>query len=116
MKVAIEIIGWIGAALVLMAYGALSAHKMNSRSTAYQLMNIGGAIGLVINTVWNRAIPSAALNLVWMAIGVHALWKNSRPAPLLSSAAPAQNAGGNAAPETPARRPNDRSRPRAAGK
>lgn len=81
MNVAIEIIGWVGAALVLAAYGALSAHKLTSRSAAYQWMNIIGAIALVINTLWNRALPSAALNLVWMAIGIHALWRNSRTLP-----------------------------------
>jgi hypothetical protein len=28
---------------------------------------------------WNGALPSAALNVVWMMIGVYALWRN-RPA------------------------------------
>jgi len=78
MKFVIEIIGWVGAALVLFAYGLLSAHKLDSRSAAYQWLNIGGSIGLVINTLWNGAIPSAAVNLVWMGIGAHALWRNSR--------------------------------------
>ncbi len=78
MKWAIEIIGWAGAALVLLAYGLLSAHRMSSRSAAYQWLNIGGSVGLVINTLWNGAIPSAVVNVVWMAIGAHALWRNSR--------------------------------------
>jgi hypothetical protein len=78
MNVAIEIVGWIGATLVLVAYGALSAHKLTSRSAAYQLLNIGGSVGLVINTLWNGAIPSAAVNLIWMAIGAHAMWRNKR--------------------------------------
>jgi hypothetical protein len=73
MKPFIEIIGWIGAVLVLLAYGLLSAHKLNSRSVTYQVLNIGGSIGLVINTGWNGAIPSAAVNIIWMGIGAHAL-------------------------------------------
>jgi hypothetical protein len=81
MHVAIEVIGWMGALLVLIAYGALSAHKLSSRSSAYQWLNIGGSIGLVINTLWNGAFPSAAVNLIWMAIGAHALWRNSRVLP-----------------------------------
>ena len=78
MNVVIETVGWIGAALVLLAYWLLSAHKLNSRSVAYQALNIGGSIGLVINTFGNGAIPSAAVNLIWMGIGAHALWRNSR--------------------------------------
>jgi len=37
-------------------------------------------VGLVINTAWNGAIPSAAVNLIWMGIGAHALWRDSRRA------------------------------------
>lgn len=80
MNLVMEIIGWIGAALVLAGYGLLSAHKLDSRSVTYQLLNIGGSLGLVINTLWNGAIPSAAVNVIWMAIGVHAVWRNSRSA------------------------------------
>ena len=40
---------------------------------SYQALNIGGAIGLVINSAWNGAIPSAVLNLIWIGIGAHAL-------------------------------------------
>ena len=78
MNLVIEIVGWAGAALVLAGYGLLSAHKLNSRSVTYQMLNIGGSIGLVINTLWNGAIPSAVVNLIWMAIGAHAVWRNSR--------------------------------------
>lgn len=78
MELAIEIVGWIGAALVLIAYGLLSAHKLNSRSVSYHALNIGGSIGLVINSFWSGAIPSAAVNVIWMGIGAHAIWRNSR--------------------------------------
>ena len=81
MNVAIEIVGWLGALLVLYAYGALSAHKLSSKSAAYQWLNIGGSAGLVVNTLWNGAVPSGALNIVWMAIGLHALWRNARSRP-----------------------------------
>jgi hypothetical protein len=78
MTLLIEIIGWAGAVLVLLAYGLLSAHRLSSRSGTYQVLNIGGSVGLLINALWNGAIPSAAVNLIWMAIGAHALWRNSR--------------------------------------
>jgi hypothetical protein len=76
----IEVVGWTGAALVLVAYGLLSSGRLTGRSAAYQLMNVIGAAGFVVNSGWNGALPSAALNVVWMGIGVVALIRNRRRA------------------------------------
>jgi hypothetical protein len=38
-------------------------------------MNVVGAIGFIINSGWNGALPSAALNVVWAGIGGAALWR-----------------------------------------
>lgn len=73
MATSIEVVGWAGALLVLLAYGLVSAERVSSRAWSYQLLNIGGAIGLVINSGWNGAIPSAVVNLIWIGIGVYAL-------------------------------------------
>ena len=73
MTIAIELVGWAGALAVLLAYGLVSTDRVTSRSATYQLLNIGGAIGLVINSTWNGAIPSAVVNVVWIGIGVYAL-------------------------------------------
>ena len=73
MTFLIEGIGWLGALLVLVAYGLVSAERVSSRSFSYQAMNIGGAVGLVVNSAWNGAIPSAVVNLIWIGIGVYAL-------------------------------------------
>jgi len=72
----IEIAGWLGAALILLAYALLSSGKLDGRSTIYQLMNVIGAIGFILNSSWYGAIPSAALNVVWLFIGLAALYRN----------------------------------------
>ncbi len=46
----IEVVGWVGALAVLLAYGLVSADRLSSRSRSYQLLNVGGAVGLVINS------------------------------------------------------------------
>ena len=56
----VEIVGWIGAGLILIAYLLLSAGKLQARSFAYQGMNLAGAVAFVVNSGWNGAIPSAA--------------------------------------------------------
>jgi hypothetical protein len=78
MKLAIEVIGWSGAALLLGAYALLSAGRLKAESTTYQLMNILGAIGFIVNSGWNGALPSAAMNVVWLGIGLYALRQQRR--------------------------------------
>jgi hypothetical protein len=75
VKVLVEIAGWIAAVLILAAYGLLSAGKLTGKSVAYQVLNIVGAIGFVINTGYNGAYPSAVLNVIWVGIGAWALMK-----------------------------------------
>jgi hypothetical protein len=78
MKLAVEIIGWIGAVLILAAYALLSAGRLKGDSLSYQVMNILGAAGFVVNSGWNGALPSAAMNLVWIGIGVFAIRQQRR--------------------------------------
>jgi len=78
MKVAVEVIGWIGAALILGAYALLSTGRLRAESLTYQLMNILGAAGFVVNSGWNGALPSAAMNVIWMGIGIYALRQRCR--------------------------------------
>lgn len=69
----IDVGGWAGAAALLLAYGLLSTGRLTGRSAALHVLNIFGAIGLLANGVWHEAWPSAALNAVWLVIGVSAL-------------------------------------------
>jgi hypothetical protein len=79
MKLTIEVIGWIGATLIVSAYALLSSGKLQGDSRTYHWMNIFGAIGFVVNSGWNGAYPSAALNVVWIGIGGYALLQRRRP-------------------------------------
>jgi formate hydrogenlyase subunit 3/multisubunit Na+/H+ antiporter MnhD subunit len=78
MAALIEVVGWLGALAVLAAYGLVSTERVSSRSWSYQLLNITGAVGLVINSTWNGAIPSAVVNVIWIGIGVYALASTRR--------------------------------------
>ena len=72
---AVEIAGWAGAVLILLAYLLLSMGRLTGQSLTYQGMNIVGAAGFVINGWWHGAIPSAALNVLWLLIGAFASWR-----------------------------------------
>ncbi|MEP9357798.1 hypothetical protein [Sphingomonas sp. KR3-1] len=77
-RLLIEIAGWTGAGLILVAYLLLSSGRLTGQSRAYQWMNVVGAACFVLNSGWNGAIPSAALNVVWLLIGVVTLWRIAR--------------------------------------
>ena len=74
-ELAIEIVGWIGAILILLAYLLLSAGRLTGQSLLYQAMNVVGAAGFVVNGWWHRALPSASLNVLWLLIGAIASWR-----------------------------------------
>jgi hypothetical protein len=49
VELAVEVAGWIGAALILGGYALLSAGKLTGQSPLYQWMNVVGAAGFTIN-------------------------------------------------------------------
>lgn len=75
VKFLIEAVGWIGAVLILLAYILLSLGRIEGRSALYQWMNVVGAAGFIVNGLANGAMPSAVLNIIWLAIGLFTLWK-----------------------------------------
>ena len=75
MLILIEVAGWAGAALILLAYLLLSMGKLTGQSALYQAMNVVGAAGFIVNGWWHGALPSASLNVIWMLIGGFALWR-----------------------------------------
>jgi hypothetical protein len=75
LELFVEIAGWAGAVLILLAYLLLSMGRLTGQSALYQAMNVVGAAGFVTNGWWHRALPSASLNVVWALIGALALWR-----------------------------------------
>jgi hypothetical protein len=74
-QLVVEAVGWAGAVLILLAYLLLSAGRLTGQSLTYQLMNVFGAAGFVVNGWWHRALPSAVLNVLWLGIGAFASWR-----------------------------------------
>jgi len=66
----IDILGWTGSILYLLAYALVSAKKTDGDSLLYQGMNIIAGILLVIYTLSLGAYATTGLNAVWVAIGL----------------------------------------------
>ena len=74
----IEIAGWTAAGLFMLSYVLVSTGRLQGQSRAYQWLNVVGAVGFVINSGWNGAYPSAAVNVIWAMIGLVTLWQLAR--------------------------------------
>ena len=81
-KTIMDILGWLGAVLYLVAYGLVSTKKVESDSWVYQGLNIIAGTMLIINTYYLRAYPSAGLNIAWVGIAFLTLgrkvWKRNQ--------------------------------------
>ena len=78
MAILIEVAGWIAAVVILASYMLISTNRLSGQSRTYQWMNVVGSALFVINTGWHGAIPSAALNAIWCAVGLVTLWRIAR--------------------------------------
>lgn len=73
MQFIIDILGWTGTVLYLVAYGLISLKKVEGDSVLYQGINILAGVMLISNSFYWRAYPSSALNLAWIGIAVFTL-------------------------------------------
>ena len=70
MNIWIDIIGWAGGLMVLLAYLLVSTNKLNGKHVYFQLLNTVGASLLVVNTIFLKSYPSAFENLIWACVGI----------------------------------------------
>jgi hypothetical protein len=67
--IVVNVLGWLGMALLIGAYGLVTAGRVHAAGLAFQLTNLFGGAFLMVNSAYYSAWPSAALNLVWVLIG-----------------------------------------------
>ncbi len=72
---AIEILGWIGAVLVVGSYYVNINGKLKSTSPTYIICNLIGGIFFTINTLVHKAYPSMVVNIIWVIIAIAAIVK-----------------------------------------
>jgi len=68
-----EILGWIGSTVYIIAYLLLSLKKVTADSPMYHLLNIVGAVGLIINAFHWKNYPSVLVNVAWFFIATVAI-------------------------------------------
>jgi hypothetical protein len=73
IKLLIDIFGWTGSILYLLAYALVSLKKTEGDSLLYQGINIFAGTLLVIYTLYLGAFATTGLNAVWVIIGLFTL-------------------------------------------
>jgi hypothetical protein len=84
--VVVDLLGWFGAAVVVVAYGLVSAGRVGGRAVGYQLMNLGGSALLILNTAYHGALPSLAVNVIWAGVATMTLARGFKPQPEVPNA------------------------------
>ncbi|MDG2536503.1 hypothetical protein P5Y53_02375 [Dyella jiangningensis] len=72
--------GYIGVVLVLLAFLLLQAHKLHGNGLVYQLMNVLGALGVILSLIFGVAMnwPAFLMQVAWIVIGVYGVVHSAR--------------------------------------
>lgn len=72
-KTEIEIFGWLGAVLILLAYALSNFGILSPSNFSYQILNILGALAIVYHSLTKKDYQPAALNIVWALVALVAI-------------------------------------------
>jgi hypothetical protein len=75
MKKLITFLGWYGVSAIVLAYFLLSFSYLDSNNIWYQILNITGSVGLIIESAQEKDYPSSVLNIIWAAIALVSILK-----------------------------------------
>lgn len=75
----INVLGWMGAVLLLAAYWLVSTNRARGNGLGFQSLNIAGSAMLIANSAYYGALPSVGVNAFWILIAIVALVKRGRP-------------------------------------
>ena len=68
-------VGWVGAVGTVGAYALVSRSRLDANSMRFQTVNVVSAGLLAVSALSVHNWPSTVSNLVWAAVGVHALFR-----------------------------------------
>lgn len=72
-------VGYVGVVLVLLAFLLMQAHKLHGNGLTYQLMNIFGALGVMLSLIFGSFnAPAFVMEAAWAAIGIFGVLRGMR--------------------------------------
>ena len=71
--------GYIGVLLVLLAFYLLQAHRLHGNGLVYQLMNVLGALGVMLSLLFGSFNwPAFIMQLAWLLIGIYGIVRGAQ--------------------------------------
>jgi hypothetical protein len=70
-----DTIGYIGVALILVAYGGLQFNLVSSGSVRYSTLNGLGAAGILVSLYFEPNLPAIIMEAAWLMISLFGLYK-----------------------------------------
>ena len=71
-----QLIGFIGMLFVVYAYFLLQDEKVTSISLKYQILNLAGAVLLILSLLVHFNLGSFMIEIFWIAITIYGIVKN----------------------------------------
>lgn len=68
-----ELAGWYGTVAIISAYALVSFDAISARSFLYQILNVTGAVGIIVISAKKKVSQSVVLNIFWALIGLIAI-------------------------------------------
>jgi hypothetical protein len=68
-----NVIGWYGVLAIILAYGLVSFNVITAKSISYQVLNLSGAVGIVVEALSKKDAQPVVLNIIWAVIAAIAI-------------------------------------------
>lgn len=65
-----ELVGWIGVVLILFGYTLITLGIIEPKSITYGLINLLGALGIIISSYYKRDYQPVILNVIWLIVAI----------------------------------------------
>ncbi len=69
----VEGLGWYGVVAIVGAYALVSFSAIRSDQLIYQILNLTGAVGIVIDATYAKNYQPAVLNIIWFVVAFIAI-------------------------------------------
>ena len=69
----VEIAGWYGALAIVAAYTLVTFNIVDAQGIIFQLLNLTGALGILIISIYKRVKQSIVLNIFWSSVALIAI-------------------------------------------
>jgi len=73
-----DAVGMVGVALILLAYALLQAGKVSGDALGYQLLNLFGALAVLVSLVYEFNLSAVLMETAWVLVSLYGIARGLR--------------------------------------